>query len=64
MTMSKPVVKYVGDPYLADGMVYGIRPIDHPRAELNGVLVHTSRVLRFDTENGEIETLNTIYQRA
>ena len=62
--MSKPVVHYEGSPYLADGMVYGIKPIDHPRSELNGVLVHTSRVLKFDTETGEIETLNTLYRRA
>lgn len=36
-------------------------PVDHPRADLNGKIVLTSGIEKFDKTSGRIETRNTIY---
>jgi hypothetical protein len=60
--MSKPIVKYTdlqGDPGTW-GKAFLV-PVDHPQAHLNGKIVLTSGVEKFEKSTGRIETRNTIY---
>lgn len=58
----KPIVHYRGEAYPWIGGACLI-PVDHPRAELNGQLVYTSRPLSWSKATGVIETENTVYVR-
>jgi len=60
----KPVVKYKHDlnNFIQVGMSAYVFPLNHPSKYVsNQFLVKTSKVISFDKETGNFETMNTIY---
>lgn len=65
MTIKK-VVRYIEDSlHLFGGVGYpaALKPINHPDSEhvSNTTYVLTSLVVAYDSESGQVETLNTMY---
>ena len=61
----KPVVKYKHDlnNFIQVGMSAYVFPLNHPSKYVsNQFLVKTSKVISFDKETGDFETMNTIYE--
>lgn len=57
---NKPVVraKFLDKPRV--GGVMHMIPLDHPRADLNYCVCHSSAIVKVN-EDGSVETLNTVY---
>ena len=67
--MNKPVVRYRSDmpAHIVIGLGALIHPIDHPNHHpehriSNNRYILTSKVIDYDMESGEFETLNTKYK--
>jgi hypothetical protein len=58
----KPVVQYRG-PALRFGSTAYVYALNHPRRPYEPHQIRTSRIVSFDEETGEFETLNTLYKR-
>lgn len=62
----KKVVHYIVSPdnFIAEGVSAFVVPVDHPDTYnvSNNCPVCTSKVLSFDIQTGEFETLNTLYK--
>lgn len=61
----KPVVKYKYDlnNFIKVGESAYVFPLNHPSSLVsNTKLVRTSRVISFDKNTGNFETINTIYE--
>lgn len=62
----KKVVHYIVSPdnFIVEGTVAFVVPVDHPDTYnvTNNYPVRTSKVLKFDIQTGEFETLNSIYK--
>ena len=60
---SKPVVQYATASFIRVGERADVVPVDHPDTfnVTNGEWASTSKVLSYDANTGEFETLNTRY---
>lgn len=64
----KSVVRYkeVAPGFIHIGLSATIIPLDHPNPNglvTNGEVAHTSRVVSYDPNTGDFETMNTKYVR-